>query len=256
MSLNITVLGVGGCGCNCIERILESKSFDEIKNIEFCVADTDFQRLSCSLAKTKVRLGKKTTVESDCNRNSNSNSFFQRILQFFEKTTVESGSNIGEKSGSNGDVNIGEKSAIESKKDIAELLKNTDILLVIAGLAGGTGAGATPVIIETAKELGIIPIAVIIEPFSFEGRKRKRIAKSGFDKIEKLVKFGVKVSNDKLIELAGEELDVNDLTFDETYSLVDGEVNIPLIKYVIDLSSKMSSKNDFSESCKDLTLVS
>ena len=165
MSLNITVLGVGGCGCNCLNRILSSKLFDEFKNIEFCNANTDFQALSCSLASKKIRLGEKTTSGLGCN----------------------------------GDANIGEKSAIESKKDIKELLKNTDILLVLAGVGGGTGAGVTPFIIETAKELGIIPIAVIIKPFSFEGRKRKDIAESGFYKIKKLVEFVVEGFNDKLL---------------------------------------------------------
>ena len=217
MSLNITVLGVGGGGCNSISRILESKIFDEFKNIEFCSADTDFKALSSSLAKTKIRLGEKTTGGSGCNA----------------------------------DVNLGEKSAIESKKDITELLKNTDILLVLAGFGGGTGAGATPFIIETAKELGIIPIVLIIKPFSFEGRKRKEIAESGFNKIKKLVEFGVEVSNDKLIELAGE-----DATMEDAYRLVDEKVIIPLIKNLINLNSKMSNKNDFSAGCKDLLIVS
>lgn len=235
MSLTITVLGVGGCGCNCINRILESKVFDEFKNIEFCIADTDSQALSCSLANTKICLGKKTTIETDCN--AGFLSFMTKTL-FGNKTTGESGCK--------GDVNIGEKSARESKKDITELLKNTDILLVIAGLGSGTGTGATPVIIETAKELGIIPIAVIIKPFSFEGKKRKEIAESGSDKIKKIVKFGVEVSNDKLLEVAGEET-----TLEDAYRLVD-EKTIPFIKYVIDLSSRMSNKNDFSEGCKDL----
>ena len=240
MSLNITVLGVGGGSCNCINRIVESKIFDEFKNIEFCIADTDSQALSSSLAKTKIRLGNKTTGESVCNA-----PFVHKLLNCWigEKTSNESGCN--------GDVNLGEKSAIESKKDITELLKNTDILLVLAGFGGGTGAGATPFIIETAKELGIIPIVVIIKPFSFEGSKRKEIAESGFNKIKKLVEFGVEVSNDKLIELAGE-----DATMEDAYRLVDEQVIIPFIKNLINLSSKMSNKNDFSAGCKDLLIVS
>ncbi len=217
MSLNITVFGVGGCGCNCINRIFENKIFYEFKNIEFYNTDTDFQALSSALAGKKIRLGEKTTSGKGCN----------------------------------GDVNIGEKSAMESKNDITELLKTTDILLVIAGLGGGTGAGVTPFIIKTAKELGIIPIAVVIKPFSFEGRKRKEIAESGFNKIKNLLEFGVEVLNDKLLEIAGEES-----TMEEVYRVVDEKVIIPFIKDVYNLSLKLSNKHDFSKGCKDLSLVS
>ncbi len=158
----IKVMGVGGGGCNAVNSMIESN----VSTAEFIAVNTDNQALLMSRA--------------------------SRVLQIGDKLTKGLGA------GSNPD--IGEQAAEESKDQIAELLKGTDLLFIAAGMGGGTGTGAAAVIARIARELGILTVAVVTKPFSFEGRVRNENANRGVSNLKKYVDTLVIIPNDKLLQ--------------------------------------------------------
>ena len=159
----IKVVGVGGAGNNAINRMVEAG----IKNVEFIALNTDKQALNTSKASIKMQIGEKITR--------------------------------GLGAGANPD--IGGQAAEESKAEIAEVLKGADMVFVTAGMGGGTGTGAAPVVAATAKELGILTIGVVTKPFTFEGKKRLAQAERGIVSLKGKVDTLVVIPNDKLLQV-------------------------------------------------------
>ena len=179
MSAEIKVIGVGGGGSNAVNRMIEA----ELSGVEFIVANTDSQALQNSSAKSKIQLGEKMTKGL----------------------------------GAGANAEIGKKAAEEDRDEIAEQLKNADMVFITAGMGGGTGTGAAPVIAEIAREkVHALTIAVVTKPFSFEGKKRQTAAEQGIKNLKEHVDAIIVVPNDKLLGIAGE-----DLTMIEAYRYAD-----------------------------------
>ena len=158
----IRVMGVGGGGCNAINSMIDSN----IKSAEFFAVNTDNQALLLSKADNCIQIGALLTKGL----------------------------------GAGSDPNIGEAAAEESKDEIADVLKGTDLLFIAAGMGGGTGTGAASVIARIAREQGILTVAVVTKPFSFEGRVRNENAKKGIANLKKYVDTLVVIPNDKLLQ--------------------------------------------------------
>ena len=159
----IKVIGVGGAGNNAINRMIESG----IKGVEFIAINTDRQALQLSKASSKIQIGEKLTR--------------------------------GLGAGANPD--IGMQAAEESKAEIAEMLRGADMVFVTAGMGGGTGTGAAPIVAAAAKELGILTIGVVTKPFTFEGKKRLTQAEKGIANLKEKVDTLVVIPNDKLLQI-------------------------------------------------------
>ena len=159
----IKVIGVGGAGNNAVNRMIEAG----IKNVEFISVNTDRQALNLSKASSKIQIGEKLTR--------------------------------GLGAGANPD--IGTQAAEESRTEIAEVLKGADMVFVTAGMGGGTGTGAAPIVAATAKELGILTIGVVTKPFTFEGKKRLAQAERGVASLKGKVDTLVVIPNDKLLQV-------------------------------------------------------
>ena len=159
----IKVIGVGGGGNNAVDRMIE-KGLD---GVEFITVNTDHQALARSGAPTKIQIGEKMT----------------RGL------------------GAGANPEIGTKSAEESKDEILEAIKGADMLFITAGMGGGTGTGAAPVIAGIAKEQGILTVGVVTKPFSFEGRKRMINAEKGITELKQNVDTLVVIPNDKILQV-------------------------------------------------------
>ncbi len=159
----IKVIGIGGAGNNAVNRMIESG----IKNVEFIAVNTDRQALDYSKANSKIQIGEKLTR--------------------------------GLGAGANPD--IGTQAAEESRAEIAEVLKGADMVFVTAGMGGGTGTGAAPIVAATAKELGILTIGVVTKPFTFEGKKRLAQAERGVASLKGKVDTLVVIPNDKLLQV-------------------------------------------------------
>ncbi len=159
----IKVIGVGGAGNNAVNRMIDS----EIKNVEFIVVNTDRQVLQRSKASTRIQIGEKLTR--------------------------------GLGAGANPD--IGAQAAEESKAEIAEVLRGADMVFVTAGMGGGTGTGAAPIVAQAAKEMGILTIGVVTKPFTFEGKKRLSQAERGIESLKGKVDTLVVIPNDKLLQV-------------------------------------------------------
>ena len=160
---NIKVIGVGDAGGNAVNRMIA----DDVKGVEFIVANTDVQALQHSNAETKIQLGPKLTR--------------------------------GLGAGSNPE--IGSKAAQESEEAIAEALSGADMIFVTAGMGGGTGTGAAPIIAKIAKEQGALTVGVVTRPFSFEGPKRARFAAEGVAQMKEHVDTLVIIANNRLLEI-------------------------------------------------------
>lgn len=158
----IKVMGVGGGGCNAVNSMIESN----ISSAEFIAVNTDNQALLLSKA--------------------------GRCLQIGEKLTKGLGAGS--------DPNVGEAAAEESKEEIAAMLEGTDLLFIASGMGGGTGTGAASVIARIARELGILTVAVVTKPFSFEGKVRNENANKGITNLKKYVDTLVIIPNDKLLQ--------------------------------------------------------
>ena len=181
-SSQIKVMGVGGGGGNAVNYMFEHG----IKGVDFVICNTDLQALEASLIPTKIQLGK----------------------------------NLTEGLGAGSDPDVGMKAAQESSDRISELLDaNTKMLFITAGMGGGTGTGAAPVIAEIAREKGILTIAVVTHPFANEGGYRKQYAKDGLEELKKYVDTLLVINNDKLIEIYG------DLTFTQAFGKANEVLN-------------------------------
>jgi cell division protein FtsZ len=167
----IKVVGVGGCGGNAVDHMISRG----VQGVEFIVANTDSQALKRSLAQTQIQLGASITK--------------------------------GLGAGANPD--IGKQAAIEDRDRIAELIDGADMLFLTAGMGGGTGTGAAPVVAEVAKELGILTVAVVTKPFAFEGR-RQRIALQGLTDLSEHVDSLIVIPNDKLMQVLGDDVSLLD----------------------------------------------
>ena len=159
----IKVIGVGGGGCNAVNRMIESG----VKGVEFIVANTDLQVLNASKASNKLQIGESIT------------------------------NGLG--AGANPEV--GREAALESKEEIKEALKGSDMIFVTCGMGGGTGTGAAPVIAEIAQDLGALTVGIVTKPFRFEGKKRMEQAILGIDELKKHVDTLIVIPNDRLREI-------------------------------------------------------
>ena len=160
----IKVIGVGGCGGNAVEHMIRKG----VQGVEFVVANTDAQALKQSGARTQLQLG----------------------------------ANLTRGLGAGARPEIGRDAAIEDQDRIAEIIEGADMLFITAGMGGGTGTGAAPVVAEIAKRLGILTVAVVTRPFAFEGRRQK-VAQAGIEELQKQVDSLIIIPNDKLIEVLG-----------------------------------------------------
>ena len=169
----IKVIGVGGCGGNAVDHMIANG----VKGVEFICANTDMQALKRSQARTQLQLGPEITK--------------------------------GLGAGANPEV--GRNAALEDRERIIDLIGGADMLFLTAGMGGGTGTGAAPVVAEIARELGILTVAVVTKPFAFEG-KRQRIAQEGLEALSQHVNSLIVIPNDKLMQVLG-----NQVTLDEAF---------------------------------------
>ena len=169
----IKVIGVGGCGGNAVDHMI----VNGVNGVEFICANTDMQALKRTQARTQLQLG----------------------------------TNVTKGLGAGADPEIGRQAALEDRDRIVELLGGADMLFLTAGMGGGTGTGAAPVVAEIARELGILTVAVVTKPFAFEG-KRQKIAQQGLDALAQHVNSLIVIPNDKLMQVLG-----NQVTLDEAF---------------------------------------
>lgn len=168
----IKVIGVGGGGGNAIEHMVQSN----VQGVEFICANTDSQALKNSSSRTILQLG----------------------------------ANITKGLGAGADPDIGRKSALEDKDRIQAVLEGADMVFITAGMGGGTGTGAAPVVAEVAKEMGILTVAVVTKPFPFEGRKRQLIAEKGIENLGQVVDSLITIPNAKLLSVLGKGVSLLD----------------------------------------------
>ena len=162
---NIKVFGVGGGGSNAVNRMVAGG----VKGVDFYIANTDVQVMKNSPCENKIILGKDTTKGL----------------------------------GAGGNPEYGRKAAEESEQEIREAIKGADMVFITAGMGGGTGTGAAPLIAKTSREEGALTVAVVTRPFTFEGRRRANNAKEGIEELKKYVDSLIIVSNDNLLEVIG-----------------------------------------------------
>ena len=163
----IKVIGVGGGGGNAVHHMINN----QVEGVEFICANTDAQALSNLKAKT--------------------------ILQM--------GSNITKGLGAGSNPEIGRQAALEDRDEIAEILSGADMVFITAGMGGGTGTGAAPIVAEVAKEMGILTVAVVTKPFPFEGKKRSAIAEQGIQLLSESVDSLITIPNEKLLDVLGKD---------------------------------------------------
>lgn len=164
----IKVLGVGGGGGNAVEHMVAGN----IEGVDFITANTDAQALKKSSAKTVLQLG----------------------------------ADITKGLGAGADPEIGQKAALEDRERIIEIIDGADMLFITAGMGGGTGTGAAPVVAHVAKELGILTVAVVTRPFSFEGNKRNDVADVGIKELGQYVDSLITIPNEKLLQVLGKNV--------------------------------------------------
>jgi cell division protein FtsZ len=168
----IKVIGVGGGGSNAVNRMME----EGLQGVEFIAVNTDAQALMLSKAPTRVRLGDKLT----------------RGL------------------GAGGDPEVGRKSAEETSEELYNVLKGSDMVFVAAGMGGGTGTGAAPIVSQIAKESGALTIGVVTRPFTFEGMRRQQSAEQGISKLKEHADTLIVIPNDRLLQLADKRASLQD----------------------------------------------
>ncbi len=164
----IKVIGIGGAGCNAVDRMLD---FD-IEGVEFVAMNTDVQALSSLTVKEKIQIGRNVTYGL----------------------------------GAGGNPEVGRQAAEEDEELIGELFEDTEIAFLTAGLGGGTGSGATPVIARIARDKGILVIAVVTKPFDFEGSIRQKQAEQGLIELTSTIDTVMVIPNQKLFQIAGDNL--------------------------------------------------
>ena len=163
----IKVIGVGGGGGNAVHHMISN----QVDGVEFICANTDAQALDNLKAKT--------------------------ILQM--------GSNITKGLGAGANPDIGRQAALEDRDEIAEILSGADMVFITAGMGGGTGTGAAPIVAEVAREMGILTVAIVTRPFPFEGKKRSSIAEQGIQELSESVDSLITIPNEKLLDVLGKE---------------------------------------------------
>jgi len=168
----IKVFGIGGGGSNAVNRMY----LDGIEGVELFAVNTDIQHLTSLSVPNKIQIGEKVT----------------RGL------------------GAGARPEVGEQAALEDIDKIKDVLRNTDMLFLAVGLGGGTGTGAAPVIAETAKEMGILTVAVATKPFNFEGQKRMQTALEGLERLKEVVDTYIVINNQKLVEVAEKNFSIKD----------------------------------------------
>lgn len=204
MGAKIKVIGVGGGGCNAVNTMIRAG----LVGVEYIVANTDAQALSASLAPRKIQLG----------------------------TEVTKGLGAG------ANPEVGRKAAIEDFDKLSEAVSGADMVFVTAGMGGGTGTGAAPVIAKLCRELGILTVGVVTKPFAFEGKKRTRQADAGITALEESVDSLICIPNQRLLQLAGESLSLV-----ETFKRAD-EVLLNAVQGISDLINNTGLINaDFAD---------
>ena len=168
----IKVVGVGGAGNNGVNRMVENG----LKSVEFISVNTDRQQLNVSKANKKIQIGEKLT----------------RGL------------------GAGANPEVGKCSAEESKTEIAEALKGADMVFVTAGMGGGTGTGAAPIVAEVSKEMGILTVGVVTKPFPFEGKRRMMQAEAGIEELRQNVDTLIIIPNEKLLQVVEKQTSIMD----------------------------------------------
>src|SRR6476659_9349649 len=168
----IKVIGVGGGGGNAVAHMVTSG----IEGVEFMCINTDAQALKHSKVKTSLQIG--------CN--------------------------ITKGLGAGADPEVGRQAAMEDRDRIIEMIEGCDMLFITAGMGGGTGTGAAPVVAQVAKEMGILTVAVVTRPFSFEGRKRAEIANEGIKELTQFVDSLITIPNEKLLTVLGKGISLLD----------------------------------------------
>ena len=174
----IKVVGVGGGGGNAVNRMIKSG----LTGVEFWLMNTDLQILNTSLCKNKIQLGAKLTNGL----------------------------------GAGGEPQVGEKAAEEAQQEITQALEGADMVFVTAGMGGGTGTGAAPIVAKIAKDLGILTIGVVTKPFSFEGKRRQNQAQQGLEKLRESVDALIVIPNDKLLDVVDRRVSLQ-----ESFIVVD-----------------------------------
>ena len=169
---NIKVVGVGGGGGNAVNRMIKAG----LSGVEFWLMNTDLQVLSNGKTPNKIQLGAKST----------------------------------EGLGAGGDPSVGERAAEEATQEITKALEGADMVFITAGMGGGTGTGAAPVVAKIAKELDILTIGVVTKPFSWEGKKRQNQAVQGLEKLREAVDAVIVIPNDKLLQVVDRQVSLTD----------------------------------------------
>ncbi len=175
---NIKVIGLGGGGCNAVDRMIQEK----IRGVQFISVNTDAQALVRSEASIRIRIGDKITK----------------------------GLGVG------GDANLGRQAAEESREELLETIADGDMVFITAGMGGGTGSGAAPVVAEVAKEAGALTIGVVTKPFTFEGMKRRLVAEEGIVRLREKVDTLIVIPNDRLLNICE-----RDCTVEEAFRTAD-----------------------------------
>lgn len=204
LGAKIKVVGVGGGGCNAVNTMIRSG----LTGVEYIVANTDSQALAASMAGTKIQLG----------------------------------GNVTKGLGAGANPEVGRKAAIEDYEKLSEVLEGADMVFVTAGMGGGTGTGAAPVIAKLAREMGALTVGVVTKPFAFEGKRRSRQAEEGIRTLEESVDSLICIPNQRLLQLAGESLSLVD-----TFRAAD-EVLLNAVQGISDLINNTGLINaDFAD---------
>ncbi|MDR2605658.1 MAG: cell division protein FtsZ [Oscillospiraceae bacterium] len=177
--IRIKVVGVGGGGCNAVSHMMR----EGVKGIKFTAINTDRPALNVSAADFKLQIGEKIT---------------------------------GGK-GAGSDPNVGRKSAEESKNSIQKIFEDTDLVFITAGMGGGTGTGAAPIVAEAARSAGVLTVGVVTKPFPFEGARKARIADEGIEKLKSQVDTLIVIPNEKLSKVSPEKI-----TLANAFAIADG----------------------------------
>lgn len=202
--VKIKVIGVGGCGNNVVNRMVSSG----VTGVDFVAINTDKQVLNESVAAYKIQIGEKLTHGQ----------------------------------GAGADPEVGRKSAEESRSQISKALEDTDMVFITAGMGGGTGTGAAPVVAEAAREMGILTVGVVTKPFWFEGRRRMQQAESGIEELQSRVDSLVVIPNDRIKHVTDQKI-----TFANGFQISDDVLRQALLS-ITELISKPGFINlDFAD---------
>ena len=181
----IKVIGVGGGGSNAVNRMISSG----LKGVEFIAVNTDAQALLHAMAPKRMQIGEKLT----------------RGL------------------GAGARPEIGEKAAQESREEILENLQGADMVFITAGMGGGTGTGAAPIVAECAREVGALTVGVVTKPFTFEGRMRQKKAESGIENLKQHVDTIITIPNDRLLQVIPQEIGFRTIEVTDGLIKVNGQ---------------------------------